>query len=101
MEKIHLINPGLDSWTVTLKANGQEFDLMLPTGTARECYAEQVKVGLIFQDVPTSQQWVREGIPLSVITPVESPFLAAYLILGALSALQLFKFIDPFKASRV
>jgi len=97
MEKIILVNAGADAWTVTLQADSLEFDLAVPADGSVSCYASAVKVGATFENVVTSSQYVRDGLPLPVITETEAPFFAAYLILGAMSIYIVFQFVNPFK----
>lgn len=99
MEKLILINPGTDAWVVSVRFDTSDVDLTVPIGGQLVLYASEVEHSAVFQEILHSSQYVRNDQPRVVVTDIETPLLGAYLILGAMVVIHVFKFINPFAAT--
>jgi len=97
MQEINLRNNGADVWTVELKTGVFEWSETVPVNGAKTLFAESVKVGTDWEEIPTAAQYVRTGEVVKIPTTADAVFLAAYMILGALCALELFNLASPFR----
>jgi hypothetical protein len=95
MERLILVNTGTDAWVVSLRAESTDFDVSLEPSQIATLHATAIKVGTEYQTLTSSAQAIRNGQPKNIVTEIEGAFLAAYIVLGALSAMQLFHFIKP------
>jgi len=99
MENLTLINPGADTWTATVKLGETSIVLTVPIRGQLSLFADQVEHESTFQEIGQSTQYVRDDMPRGVTTAIEAPLLGCYLILGAIVAIHVFGFINPFKAT--
>jgi hypothetical protein len=99
MEKITLINTGTDVWAPIVTIDGSDVTLSLPAATVFTIYVDSVKVGSSYQTIHSTSQYVRLGEIHPLVTEIEAPLMAAWLILGAIVAVQIFRFINPFHST--
>jgi len=99
MEKITLINTGSDVWPVTVKLGTDSVALSVPINSQFSLFASEVEHSSTFQEIGGTTQYLRGDEPRKIVTEIESPALAAYMLLGAFVALHVFSFINPFKTT--